>query len=50
MLPPIEDSILHNNPDFAALYTTLTTVVLNADGSTKSDPAAKDRKAVREVN
>lgn len=49
MLPPIEESILQNNPDFAALYSTLTTVILNPDGSTKNDPAAKERKAVREV-
>lgn len=49
MLPPIEDAILQNNPEFSALYTTLTSVVLNPDGSTKNDPAAKDRKAVRDV-
>lgn len=49
MLPPVEDSVLQSNPDFAVLYTTLTTAILNPDGSTKNDPAAKERKAVREV-
>ncbi|KAM7189421.1 hypothetical protein V8F20_010151 [Naviculisporaceae sp. PSN 640] len=48
MLPPIEESILQNNPDFAALYSTLTSVILNPDGSTKNDPAAKERKTVHE--
>ncbi|KAK4163051.1 hypothetical protein QBC43DRAFT_320461 [Cladorrhinum sp. PSN259] len=47
MIPPVEDSILQNNPQFAALYTTLTTVILNPDGSTRKDPAAKKRAAVR---
>lgn len=49
MLPPVEDAVLQNNPDFAALYATLTTVILSPDGSTKNDPAAKERDAVREV-
>ncbi|KAK3343518.1 hypothetical protein B0T25DRAFT_464082 [Lasiosphaeria hispida] len=48
MLPPVEDSVLQSNPDFAALYKTLTTAVLNPDGSTKNDPATKERNAVRE--
>lgn len=50
MLPPVEDAVLQNNPDFAALYTTLTTVILNPDASTKNDPAAKERNAAREVS
>lgn len=49
MLPPIEQSVLQNNPEFAVLYNTLTTNVLNPNGSTKNDPAARERKAVREV-
>ena len=49
MLPPVDDAVLQNNPDFAALYKTLTTAILNPDGSTKNDPAAKERNAVREV-
>ncbi|KAK0705478.1 hypothetical protein B0H67DRAFT_649805 [Lasiosphaeris hirsuta] len=48
MLPPVEDSVLQSNPDFAALYKTLTTAILNPDGSTKNDPATKERNAVRE--
>lgn len=50
MFPPVDDAVLQNNPDFAALYKTLTTVVLNPDGSTKNDAAAKERDAVQEVS
>lgn len=50
MFPPVNDAVLQNNPDFAALYKTLTTVVLNPDGSTKNDAAAKERDAVQEVS
>lgn len=49
MFPPVEDSVLQKSPGFASLYSTLTTIVLNPDGSTKDDPAAKERAAVREV-
>lgn len=49
MLPPVEDAVLQSNPQFAALYSTLTTTILNWDGSTKNHPAAKERAAVREV-
>ncbi|KAL2019773.1 hypothetical protein VTK56DRAFT_9217 [Thermocarpiscus australiensis] len=48
MLPPVEDAVLQNNPEFATLYSTLTTTILNPDGSTKIDPAAKERTAVRQ--
>ncbi|KAK0740046.1 hypothetical protein B0T18DRAFT_439908 [Schizothecium vesticola] len=48
MFPPVDDAVLQNNPDFAALYKTLTTAVLNPDGSTKNDAAAKERDAVQE--
>ncbi|KAK1834599.1 hypothetical protein QBC39DRAFT_397244 [Podospora conica] len=48
MFPPVDDAVLQNNPDFAALYKTLTNGVLNPDGSTKNDAAAKERNAVRE--
>lgn len=47
--PPVDAAVLQNNPDFAILYGKLTHVVLNPDGSTKEDPAAKERAAVREV-
>ncbi len=50
MLPPVEDAVLRNNPDFAALYTTLTTVILNPDGSTKAGAAAKERAAIKAVS
>ncbi|KAF4981797.1 hypothetical protein FZEAL_2470 [Fusarium zealandicum] len=48
MFPPVDSSVLQNNPDFENLYKKLTNVVLNPDGSTKEDPAAKERAAVRE--
>ena len=47
MPPPIDESVLRNNPDFALLYATLTTAVLNPDGSTKTDAGATAREAVR---
>lgn len=49
MLPPVEESVLQNNPEFAVLYNTLTTAILNPDGTTKKDPAAKEREAIRKV-
>ncbi|CAK7262602.1 hypothetical protein SEPCBS57363_000150 [Sporothrix epigloea] len=48
MIPPVEEAVLRNNPDFAKLYATLTTVVLNPDGSTKTDAGAKERAGIRE--
>lgn len=48
MFPPIEDAVLQNNPKFAALHKTLTTRILNPDGSSKNVPAA-DREATAEV-
>lgn len=47
--PPVDDAVLQNNPDFSNLYNKLTNVILNPDGSTKEDPAAKERAIVREV-
>jgi hypothetical protein len=49
MLPPVDETILQNNPEFAALYSRLTTSVLNPDGSTRNHPAAKERARVSEV-
>lgn len=49
MLPPVEEAVLQSNPEFAALYSTLSTVILNPDGTTKNDPSAKERQAVRKV-
>ncbi|RBR10652.1 uncharacterized protein FIESC28_09358 [Fusarium coffeatum] len=48
MFPPVEESVLQNNSDFANLYKKLTNVVLNPDGSTQNDPRAKERASVRE--
>ncbi|KAL2148880.1 hypothetical protein VTH82DRAFT_1566 [Thermothelomyces myriococcoides] len=48
MLPPVDHSILEANPEFASLYTKLTTSVLNPDGSTKNGPSTKERRAVTE--
>lgn len=50
MLPPVEASVLAENPDFASLYTTLTTEVLNPDGTTRAETDAKARHAVRAVS
>ncbi|KAL1841807.1 hypothetical protein VTJ49DRAFT_6560 [Mycothermus thermophilus] len=49
MLPPVDDTILQNNPDFASLYAKLTTSILNPDGSSKSLPAAKEQGLVTEA-
>lgn len=50
MLPPIDEAVLKTNPDFDRLYKTLTSSLLNPDGSSKStDPTAKKRDAVRDV-
>ncbi|KAJ9132294.1 hypothetical protein NKR19_g9351, partial [Coniochaeta hoffmannii] len=48
MHPPVDEAVLQNNPQFAALYTTLTTAALNPNCSTKNDPARKKREAVKE--
>ncbi|QPC79791.1 hypothetical protein HYE68_010543 [Fusarium pseudograminearum] len=48
MFPPVEDSVLQNNPDFANLYNKLTNVVLNPDCSSQNGPRAKERASVRQ--
>ncbi|KAG8162361.1 hypothetical protein KVR01_008126 [Diaporthe batatas] len=50
MLPPVEEAVLQSNPGFAALYGTLTTAILNPDGTTRDDKShiARQRAAVRE--
>ncbi|KAI0182624.1 hypothetical protein EV127DRAFT_449103 [Xylaria flabelliformis] len=48
MIPPVDDRILKNNPRFEKLYSTITTSILNPDGSTKIDPSAQQRDAVRQ--
>ncbi|KAJ6441720.1 PAK-box/P21-Rho-binding protein [Purpureocillium lavendulum] len=47
MLPPVDDQVLRDNPEFARLYAKLTNVVLNPDGTTRHDQAEKKRAAVR---
>ncbi|KAL2265868.1 hypothetical protein VTJ83DRAFT_6968 [Remersonia thermophila] len=49
MLPPVDDAVLQNNPDFASLYAKLTTSVLNPDGSSKSLPTAKEEGLITEA-
>ena len=49
MLPPVDNTVLQNNPEFAILYSKLTNSVLNPDASTKNGPATKERRAVTEV-
>lgn len=50
MIPPIDDSVLQNNPDFAVLYKRLTTEVLAPDGCSKNDPADRKRNQVKDVS
>ena len=50
MLPPIDDDVLRNNPDFERVYKKVTGGLLNPDGSTRDDEAtARKREAVRQV-
>ncbi|KAK8107047.1 uncharacterized protein PG998_009060 [Apiospora kogelbergensis] len=48
MLPPVDESVLTDNPGFDKLYKSLSEDILNPDGSTKNDAAAKERDAVRQ--
>ncbi|KAF6811176.1 hypothetical protein CSOJ01_05855 [Colletotrichum sojae] len=48
MIPPVEDAVLKNNPQFAALHHTLTTAILNPDGSSKK-PLTKEQSATQEI-
>ena len=49
MIPPVADQVLQDNPDFASLYSMLTNVVLNPDGSSQHDSGSKQRAAVQKV-
>lgn len=51
MIPPVEETVLKSNPEFAALYNTLTTAIINSDGTTKDDQskAARERDVVRKA-
>ncbi|KAK1984475.1 hypothetical protein LZ30DRAFT_586092 [Colletotrichum cereale] len=46
MLPPVEPSVLQNNPEFAELHHALTTAILNPDGTTKR-PATKEQTSTQ---
>ncbi|KAK8135088.1 hypothetical protein PG984_007100 [Apiospora sp. TS-2023a] len=48
MLPPVDEAVLTDNPDFEKLYKSLSTDILHPDGSTKKDAAAEERDAVRQ--
>ncbi|PNY25045.1 Uncharacterized protein TCAP_05015 [Tolypocladium capitatum] len=51
MLPPVDDQVLQDNPDFAKLYSTLVNVVLNPDGSSQHDSGSEQCAAVqKEIN
>lgn len=50
MLPPIDEEVLRDNPDFERVYRKVTGALLNPDGSTKDDASAKKREAVRQVS
>ncbi|KAH7366878.1 hypothetical protein B0T11DRAFT_348017 [Plectosphaerella cucumerina] len=47
MIPAVDESVLRDNPNFAALHHTLTTAILNPDGSTKNPIIQKERDVVR---
>ncbi|KAK3304945.1 uncharacterized protein B0T15DRAFT_437712 [Chaetomium strumarium] len=48
MLPPVDESVLQANPEFATLYSKLTIDILNPDGSTRKGPGADERRSVTE--
>lgn len=45
MLHPVEDSVLKNNPKFAALHATLTNSLLKSDGSTRNHANLREYEA-----
>ncbi|KAK2055524.1 hypothetical protein LY76DRAFT_661920 [Colletotrichum caudatum] len=49
MLPPVEPSVLQNNPEFAELHHALTTAILNPDGTTKKPASKKQTSAHNEL-
>lgn len=49
MFPPVDDHVLENNPDFARLYKTLITSILNPDGSSRRSKETKENEAVQKV-
>ncbi|KAH9886394.1 hypothetical protein F4778DRAFT_479658 [Xylariomycetidae sp. FL2044] len=47
MFPPVDSSVLTNNPEFGQLYNTLVTTVLNPDASTRDEALEQKRERVR---
>ncbi|KAJ3478233.1 hypothetical protein NLG97_g8634 [Lecanicillium saksenae] len=43
----VDDQVLDNNPDFARLYKTLTTSILNPDGTSKRSKESKENETIR---
>ncbi|EFQ33014.1 hypothetical protein CGRA01v4_00505 [Colletotrichum graminicola] len=49
MLPPVEPSVLQNNPQFAELHHALTTAILNLDGTTRKPTTKEQTSAQNEL-
>ena len=49
MLPPVEEQVLRDNPDFAKLYKTLTSSILNPDGTSRQNKEIKEAENIRKV-
>lgn len=49
MFPPVEDSVLQSNPQFALLHAQLTTKILNTAGTTRQQTSKKEWSVTREV-
>ncbi|OAA76362.1 hypothetical protein LEL_06046 [Akanthomyces lecanii RCEF 1005] len=47
MLPPVDDHVLENNPDFARLYKILTTTILSPDGTSRRTKESKENEAIK---
>ncbi|OAQ97862.1 hypothetical protein LLEC1_00023 [Akanthomyces lecanii] len=47
MLPPVDDHVLENNPDFARLYKILTTTVLDSNGTPRRTKESKENESIK---
>ncbi|CEJ94481.1 hypothetical protein VHEMI10007 [[Torrubiella] hemipterigena] len=50
MFPAVDPDVLRNNPDFAKLYKTLTTEMLNPDGTNKNEDNQQHESIKRELS
>lgn len=50
MLPPVDPSILQQNPNFSTLYKDLCTRKLNPDGSTRDTKKQRIHDEIRTVS